>query len=241
MLECAMFRSYCRSWWFLFFFLTPFMKENERFIRRAIFNTRLKLKTGHARDTNKTTGNARLSRSAEWNYSVEKQTRLINNDGCVQESQLVGLNHYLSGAHLTFSFCFFKKKKPQSLWVIRNSVAARHALPWGAVLKYNFIRINHNLHDFSVIHSHLKLNFIDAWREPSLRVVHCQWTSWAGGGGGGGGGWWRRGWGGGYTSEWWLFFFSLEDCGINDRKTLLGMWHSASCVCVLKEQHERKS
>lgn len=98
-----------------FFFFIPFMKENERFIRRAIFNTRLKLKTGHARDTNKTTGNARLSRSAEWNYSVEKQTRLINNDGCVQESQLVGLNHYLSGAHLTFSFCFFKKKKNPEL------------------------------------------------------------------------------------------------------------------------------
>lgn len=39
----------------------------------------------------------------------------------------------------------------------------------GAVLAYNFIRINHNLHDFSVIHRHLKLNFIDAWREPSLR------------------------------------------------------------------------
>lgn len=44
----------------------------------------------------------------EWNYSVEKQTRLINNDSCVQESQLVGLNHYLAGAHLTFSFCFIK-------------------------------------------------------------------------------------------------------------------------------------
>lgn len=39
----------------------------------------------------------------------KKQTRLINNDSCVQESQLVGLNHYLAGAHLTFSFCF---KKP---------------------------------------------------------------------------------------------------------------------------------
>lgn len=38
-----------------------------------------------------------------------------------------------------------------------------------AVLENNFIRINHNLHDFSVIHWHLKLNFIDAWREPSLR------------------------------------------------------------------------
>lgn len=69
--------------------------------------------------------------------------------------------------------------------MIRNGVAARHALPWGAVLKCNSIRINHNLHDFSVIHSHLKLTFIDAWREPSLRVVHCQWTSWAGGGRGG--------------------------------------------------------
>lgn len=39
------------------------------------------------------------------------QTRLINNDSCVQESQLVGLNHYLAGAHLTFSFCF---KKPSA-------------------------------------------------------------------------------------------------------------------------------
>lgn len=41
----------------------------------------------------------------------KKQTRLINNDSCVQESQLVGLNHYLAGAHLTFSFCF---KKPRA-------------------------------------------------------------------------------------------------------------------------------
>lgn len=31
-----------------------------------------------------------------------------------------------------------------------------------------------------------------------------------------------------------------EDCGINDRKILLGIRHSASCVCF-KEQHERKS
>ena len=34
------------------------------------------------------------------------------------------------------------------------------------------MRTNHNLHDFSAIHSHLKLNFTDAWTEPSLGVVH---------------------------------------------------------------------
>lgn len=113
--------------------------------------------------------------------------------------------------------------------MIRNSVAAQHPLPWGADLKYNFIRINHNLHDFSVIHSHLKLNFIDAWREPSLWVVHCQWTSWAEGGGRRGGGEGRE-WEVGYTSGWWLFLF--KDGGINDRKILLGIRHSASCVCV---------
>lgn len=111
--------------------------------------------------------------------------------------------------------------------MIRNSVAARHTLLWGAVLKYNFIRINHNLHDFSVIHSHLKLNFIDAWREPSLWVVHCQWTSWAEGVGQRGGKEGREWRGGG---GWWLFLF--KDGGINDRKTRLGLWHSASCVCV---------
>lgn len=74
--------------------------------------------------------------------------------------------------------------------MIRNSVAAQHTRPCWAVLKCNFIRINHNLHDFSVIHSHLKLNFIDAWREPSLQVVHRQWTSCAGGEGRGG--WWNK-------------------------------------------------
>lgn len=109
--------------------------------------------------------------------------------------------------------------------MIRNSVAAQHALPWGAVLKYNFIRINHNLHDFSVIHSHLKLNFIDAWREPSLRVVHCQWTSWAGGGKEGG-------WGAGYTSEWWLFFFFGRLWNKWQKNTT---WYVTFCfMCVFK-------
>lgn len=72
----------------------------------------LKLKTGHARGTNKTTGNARLSpssASASENCGAANSTRLINSDGCVQESQLVGLNHYLAAAHLTFSFSL---KKP---------------------------------------------------------------------------------------------------------------------------------
>lgn len=47
-----------------------------------------------------------LNEITAWKKRGEKQTRLINNDSCVQESQLVGLNHYLAGAHLTFSFCF---------------------------------------------------------------------------------------------------------------------------------------
>lgn len=105
--------------------------------------------------------------------------------------------------------------------MIRNCVAVQHALPWGAVLKNNFIRINHNLHDFSVIHSHLKLNFIDAWREPSLWVVHCQWTSRAGG---------REV----QSRASFLLSFCLERKWINDRKILLGIWHSASRVWIFK-------
>lgn len=45
----------------------------------------------------------------------KNSTRLINNDSRVQESQLVGLNHYLTGAHLTFSFNFKKEKKNPEL------------------------------------------------------------------------------------------------------------------------------
>lgn len=214
--------AYCRSWGFV-----PLMKENEPFVRCAIINTRnlklvmrviqIKLQGMHVylRALNEITA---------WKKRGEKQTRLINNDSCVQESQLVGLNHYLAGAHLTFSFCF--KKPGACKWseiLLQLSMLGRE----GAVLKYNFIRINHNLHDFSVIHSHLKLNFIDAWREPSLWVVHCQWTSWAGGGSG-----WV-GWSGGRaTHQSGGFFCVWQDWGINDRKILVGMRHSASCECV---------
>lgn len=99
--------AYCRSWGFV-----PLMKENEPFVRCAIINTRnlklvmrviqIKLQGMHVylRALNEITA---------WKKRGGKQTRLINNDSCVQESQLVGLNHYLAGAHLTFSFCF---KKP---------------------------------------------------------------------------------------------------------------------------------
>lgn len=76
------------------FFFTPWWKKKFSSTVQLLTLTK-KLKTSHARDTNKSTGNARLSSSTEWNYSVEKQTRLINNDSCVLESQLVGLNHYL--------------------------------------------------------------------------------------------------------------------------------------------------
>lgn len=77
--------------------------------------------------------------------------------------------------HLTFSFYFSfekKKKKPRLVSDQKLCCGSTHSVTVrgeGAVLEYNFIRINHNLHDFSVIHWHLKLNFIDAWREPSLR------------------------------------------------------------------------
>lgn len=45
----------------------------------------------------------------------KRQTRLINNDSCVQESQLVGLNHYLSPVHTWhFHFPWRKKKRKKT-------------------------------------------------------------------------------------------------------------------------------
>lgn len=133
--------------------------------------------------------------------------------------------------------------------MIRNSVAAQHALPWGAVLKCNFIRVNHNLHDFSVIHSHLKLNFIDAWREPSLWVVHCQWTSWAGGRWGGGGG--RDGGGRGkergegratrQSGDFsFLFFFFWRSRNKWQKNTTWYVTFCFVCVCVCVQQNNMK-
>lgn len=118
MLECAMFRSYCRSLGLFPSTITRRKKWKEKsgFIRCAIINTQ-NLKLVMRVIQIKLQGMHVYLSSTEWNYSVErerekkKQTRLINGDSCVQESQLVGLNHYLAGAHLTFSFCLKKKKK----------------------------------------------------------------------------------------------------------------------------------
>lgn len=61
MLECAMFRSYCKS-----FFFYPLMKKKRTFSSTVqLLTLTKKLKTSHARDTNKSTGNARLSSSTE--------------------------------------------------------------------------------------------------------------------------------------------------------------------------------
>lgn len=53
-----MFRSYCKSWDFV-----PFEERKKMNISSGVQLLTLtkKLKTGHACDTNKTTGNARLS------------------------------------------------------------------------------------------------------------------------------------------------------------------------------------
>lgn len=83
----------------------------------------------------------------------------------LSESQLACLNYYTWHFH----FILFFKKKKKKAWTCKWSEIVLQPDALGAVLAHNFIRINHNLHDFSVIHWHLKLNFIDAWREPSLR------------------------------------------------------------------------
>lgn len=71
MLECAMFRSYCKS------FLPSMKKEKWAFfffssrVQLLTLTTNLKLAM-RVIQIKKTTGNARLSSSTEWNYSVEK-------------------------------------------------------------------------------------------------------------------------------------------------------------------------
>lgn len=57
-----------------------------------------------------------LNGITEW----KSRHSLMNNGSCVQKSQLVGRNHYLASAHLTFSF-----PPKNKTGVIRNCVAAK--------------------------------------------------------------------------------------------------------------------
>lgn len=83
----------------------------------AIINNHWHLKTSGVWETNKASEGAHvylpaLNEITEW----KRRHSLINSDSCVQKSQLVGLNHYLACAHLTFSFDVVKKNPAACRW-----------------------------------------------------------------------------------------------------------------------------